>query len=753
MSSTEYVAALSTLSRADTPRVGGKAANLGEMLRAKLPVPDGFVVTTEAYNAALEAGGARAALRQQMAAVVADDPDSLAQATLAMQKLVAEVALPPPVLQAITAAYDALGDNERVAVRSSATSEDTGATSFAGMHESFTNVCGLEDLVGKINACWVSAYGQRVIAYRASQRMTEEPTLAVVVQKMVDSTRSGVAFTADPATNDSSAVVIDAAFGLGEVVVGGRVEVDTYRVDKAGPHLREMRIGHKAFQIVRDAEGKEHQVDLDVEVADSRVLSDTEAEELAALALRVEQHYGEPQDIEWAAEDGRFLLVQTRPITTLNTRPTTGELLVSGMGAAPGVATGKVRVLASPSDGAQLVQGEVLVAVMTSPDWVPTMRRAAAVVTDSGGTTCHAAIVSRELGIPCIVGTRNATTVLRDGENVTVDAGRGDVCAGSDAQAAPKSAMATAPTVRTAPVPLATRLYVNLAVADRAEEAAALPVDGVGLLRAEFLILDALEGIHPSRLIENQGAEAFIERMSRQLLHIAQAFAPRPVIYRSYDFRSNEFRGLVGGDEFEPVEENPMIGYRGCYRYVKDPALFQLELQTLARVRSQSPNLHLMIPFVRTRWELEQCLALLNESPLRRDRKLLRWVMAEVPSVIYWLPAYAQLGIHGVSIGSNDLTQLTLGVDRDSAKCAELFDESDPAVLDAIERIVTTATASGLTSSICGQAPSNQPEIADTLVRAGITSISVNLDAVGAARDAIAAAEKRLMLDRARSMR
>jgi len=765
-----FVRWFADLSRDDVPTVGGKGANLGEMTRAGLPVPPGFVVTVDAYRRFAEANGLDAQVAERLSKLDVDDPDQLRATSTALQALVLRAPMPDDVRESIVAAYTALApaadaQGALVAVRSSGTVEDTAQFSFAGMFQSVLNVRGADAVVRAVRECWASGFTARLLFYRAKQGLGGTLLIAAVVQRMVSSEKSGVVFTVDPATNDPDSIVIEGAWGLGEVVVLGEVTPDHYEVNKATLEILTRKVARKAFMLTRDARtGENVRITLPDEQARARVLRDDEVRAVAELARRDEAHYGAPQDAEWAFEGGSLYLVQTRPITTMAEKagspdisPSDGVLL-HGLGAGPGVASGPVRVLASPDESGKLVAGEVLVAPMTTPDWVPCMRRAAAIVTDAGGMTSHAAIVSRELGIPCVVGTQTATTTLRDGLVVTVDGRLGTVRSGGAPSVSGggttdtrQPAVAGASSGALARPVTATRVYVNLGEPELAEQVAARDVDGVGLLRAEFMLLAALGKTHPRTLLREGRGDELVTRMAEKLRVFAAAFSPRPVIYRATDFRSNEFRGLTGGEAFEPREENPMIGYRGCFRYTREPDLFALELRALKQVREQFPNLHLMIPFVRTGSELRACKRLIDESGLTRDPRFRLWVMAEVPSVVSWLADYAALGVSGVSIGSNDLTQLVLGVDRDSELLSSLYDERDKAVTETIARIVAECRRLGLTCSICGQAPSVHPEYAELLVRMGIDSISVNPDAIETTRRNVAAAEQRILLDGARA--
>ncbi len=777
----------------DVAYAGGKGANLGELTAAGLPVPDGFVIGAPAYAEFCAQTGLRERLSAMLDGVDVEDTAALRAAASAARGLFDETPIPAPLAREILANYarltagaDAEDDGPvPVAVRSSATAEDTADTSFAGMNETFLNIRGDDSLIDAVRRCWRSLFGARTIYYRGVNHFGQaDMDIAVVVQRQLQSTRAGVMFTVNPATGERDELVIEGSFGLGEAVVSGSVSPDRYVVDKATLAIRRREVHHKELVIEYAPDGGTRQRTLSEAQALRPVLNDAEVVAVAELGRLIEEHYGSPQDTEWAFDpEGGLWMLQSRPITTLHddvssskrsfapgegshngdASPSTGNpqtVLLRGLGGAPGLASGAARVLSSLTEAASLNDGDVLVTHMTSPDWLPLMRRAAAIVTDSGGMTCHAAIVSRELSIPCVVGTGEATRRLRDGEIVTVDATHGLVLEGAapepvtpSAAGAVAGAAAGGPGVLAAPsAPVtATQILVNLSEPSQVQRVAALPVDGVGLLRAEMMVLEALAGDHPRILLQEGRGEEFVARMAEGLSTFAAGFAPRPITYRTIDFRTNEFSGLRGGERFEPQESNPMIGYRGALRYTCEPDVFALELAALRQVwDSGHRNLHVMLPFVRTARELRRCRELIGESGLLERPGFELWVMAEVPSVLFNLREYAALGIAGISIGSNDLTQLLLGADRDNEVLAETFDERDPAVTAYLRELIPRARELGLRTSICGQAPSVHPEYAELLVRAGIDAISVSVDVLDRTRALVAAAERRVLLDAAR---
>ncbi|HEM60782.1 MAG TPA: phosphoenolpyruvate synthase [Chloroflexi bacterium] len=746
------------LSKGDVNIAGGKGANLGEMTQAGLPIPPGFTVTTPAYRRFAEATGVLDKIKQMIQDLDVDDNAALLKAAEDAKRVVVAADMPDDVAELIAGAYKELCNEEGkelyVAVRSSATAEDTAEASFAGMNDTFLNVYGEKDVLEAVKKCWASLYGARVIFYRVKRGFESwGMEMGVVVQKMVEADKAGVAFTENPSTGAPNELIIEAAFGLADPVVAGQVSPDYYLVDKNTLSVLDKQIKIKKFKRVR-RDGQTVDIELPREEGSRQVLTDDEITRVAKVCRDIHNHYGSGQDIEWAIENGQVYIVQSRPITTGiaealgEVTEEEAEVLLRGLGAAPGRGSGEVRILRTVEDGARLQEGDVLVTVMTAPDWVPLMRKASAIVTDQGGMTCHAAIVSRELGIPAVVGTDTATTDLKDGTLVTVDGRTGAIYAGR--LASRKEGRAEAVLGQGLPV-TATKVLVNLGEPSLAERVAQMPVDGIGLLRAEFMIIEACEGTHPRRFVEEHGSEVFVERMYKNLLTFAQAFNPRPITYRTMDFRSNEFRDLQGGSAFEPAEANPMIGYRGSFRYVSEPDMFKLELEAVKKVRDDGfKNLHVMLPFVRTISEVRQLVRYIEEFGLLDDMFFDLWVMAEVPSVVYYMDQYQKLRVKGISIGSNDLTQLVLAIDRDSEVLAPLFNEMDEAVLDHIRQLLEKARKLGMKSSICGQAPSVFPEYASKLVEWGIDSISVNWDVIEQTIRNVASAEQRLLLEKAR---
>jgi pyruvate,water dikinase len=744
----KVIAWFDEIGRGDIPIAGGKGANLGEMTRNKIPVPPGFIVTADAYFRFLKEAELSDRLRAYLNVLNPKDTKMLQETAFEVMQMITQASMPKDMADEIRKAYQKM-EQGPVAVRSSATAEDLPEASFAGQQSTYLNVQGPANVVEAVQKCWASLFEARAIFYRNEQKFDHfKVGIAVVVQRMVQSEISGVAFTAEPLKSDDKKIVIEAAYGLGEAVVSGELTPDLYLLDKESLKLLEKTVAKQEWQLIRNPDSRDRRrKNVKVAIPDKdqsrQKLANKDITKLAEIAKRIEGLYKCPQDIEWAKDGGNIYIVQTRPITTLKTKegPTEeikGVELVHGLPASPGAAAGRTEIILHPSDIVNLKEGEILVAEMTTPDFVPAMKRSAAIVTDRGGRTCHAAIVSRELGVPCVVGTGNATKILKEKQLVTVDGFQGKVYRGkviSDKKI-------EAPVVLRPRIKTTTKLYVNLADPDLAERVAARDVDGVGLLRAEFMI--ASIGEHPRYMIEQKRGKVFQDKLAEGLHTFAKAFNPRPVVYRMTDFKTNEYRNLKGGEKYEEVEENPMLGYRGCSRYVRELDIFKLEVEAIKKVRESYPNLWVMIPFVRTVKAMEEVRDALASLGLARSADFKLWMMVEVPSNIILMNKFIDVGLDGISIGSNDLTQLTLGVDRDSPKLADVFDERDEAVLWSLERAISITNRRRVTSSICGQAPSVYPELTAKLVAWGINSVSVNPDMIEHTRGVIARVEEDL---------
>jgi pyruvate,water dikinase len=764
----------------DVPLVGGKSASLGEMTSGtKVPVPYGFALTADAYRLFLKENKLEEKIVNTLNRLGdLNDTATLQRVGADIRKMITSAAMPKTLEKIIAEAYQELAAHEKVknpfvAIRSSATAEDLPDASFAGQQETYLNVVGTENVIESVKECYSSLFTDRAIFYRVQKGFNHmDVALSAIVEMMCFSEASGVMFTMDPTNGDESVVLVEASYGLGEYVVKGSVTPDDYYVDKGTLKIMRRTIPSKTIMLVQKPGGGTEEKKVPDELKDRQVITDEQVIELAKYALTIEQHYGRAMDIEWGLDKqtGKLLILQARPETvwSLKKSPiekrgvviTEKKILLKGLPSSPGVGSGRAHVIMSVDRVSEFQNGEILVTEMTAPDWVPTMKKAKAIVTDTGGMTCHAAIVSRELGIPCITGTKIGTKTIETGKDITVDAKMGVVYEGIVLEA-PKVETQTQQTARDGlagfvdPTVTGTKIFVNLGEPELAAKISQLPVDGVGLLRMEFIVSDHVKK-HPMLLIENKHPEEFVDKLAAGLETICRAFHPRPVVLRFSDFKTNEYATLEGGEKYEGgiKEANPLIGWRGASRYTDprfEPA-FRLEVAAVRKVRNEMglKNLWCMIPFNRTVDEFVKIRELLRQEGLVQSEDFKLWIMAEIPSNIILADEFCKAGADGFSIGSNDLTMLILGADRDNEVLAPLFDERNLAVKRAIKSLIETAHIYGKTVSICGQAPSVYPEFAKFLVETGIDSMSVNPDVIVHTRRLVAQVEQRLVLDAAR---
>lgn len=762
------------VTKEDIPLVGGKGANLGEMTRAGIRVPPGFNITIEGYDKFMESNQLYERIMKRLDALDTDDTAELQKASAEIRKMLEAAPIPKDLQKLITDSYDKSvkgAPNTFVAVRSSATAEDLPDASFAGQQETFLNVKGHAMLLDSVRKCWSSLFTPRSIFYRIQQGFKHRDVkLCVVVQRMVNSDTAGIMFTSD-VTLGKPYSLIEGGWGLGEMIVSGTVTPDTYVVKKKDLTLHNKIIGKQSEYMIRNEEGGSLRLEVPEAKKAAQKLTDKKIIEIAEAGNLIERHYGKPMDVEWAVEDDVLYILQARPVTTkiiegdeaeadAGATTTEHKILLKGLPASPGVGIGKVVMVKDMDDLPKVKKGDVMVTVMTTPDMVPAMVRAVAIVTDEGGMTCHAAIVSRELGIPCIVGTTEATKKLKEDQVVTVDGKLGQVYEGRVVSEASKSAAAAGATgatviAQSAPI-TATRVYVNIGVPEKAEEYSKLPADGVGLMRIEFIFTSHIRE-HPMDLIKRGQGQMLVDKLADGIAAVARAFHPRPVVVRLSDFKTNEYREMPGGEAYEPAEANPMIGWRGCSRYISPlfREAFMHELKAFVKVREEMglKNAYPMLPFVRAEWELKEIVAMMEAAGLRRGPDMKLYLMAEIPSNIFLADVFSKY-CDGFSIGSNDLTQLIMGADRDSQVLGNMgyFDERNPAVTRAIAHLIKVAHENGVTVGICGQAPSVYPEFTEFLVREGIDTISLNPDTVVKTRELIAASEQRVMQERLRKL-
>ena len=771
----KLVLSLAASGREDISRVGGKNASLGEMIghldKLGIRVPDGFATTSHAFSEFLAQDGLDASIHRLLDDLDVDDTAALARTGSQIRQMILSASLPPEIRDAVGTAWKQLANGEdiSVAVRSSATAEDLPEASFAGQQDTLLNVSGLDNVIAAIHRIYASLYNDRAIAYRVHQQFDHrQVSLSVGVQRMVraDLACSGVMFTLDTESGFRDLVLITSSYGLGETIVQGAVNPDEFYVYKPaladGHHAIVRRnLGSKSVKMVHTDRGEERVVTVPVPDGDrSRFsLTDEEIHSLARQAVAIEKHYGQPMDIEWGKDGktGELFILQARPETVKSRSGETlvrfslkehSEVLSTGRSIGQRVGAGVARVVASAKEMNLIQPGDVLVTDMTDPDWEPVMKRASAIVTNRGGRTCHAAIIARELGIPAVVGCGHATQEIPDGTEVTVSCAEGDegfVYRGKLQYEEREIRLGKLPEI---PVKLA----MNVGNPDRAFMFASLPNHGVGLARVEFII-NRMIGVHPKALIEFDQQDAgvqelieeymagygdpvsfYVEKLSEGIGSIAAAFAPEPVIVRLSDFKSNEYANLIGGDRYEPLEENPMLGFRGASRYIDEEfkPCFELECRALRRVRNRMglTNVQVMVPFVRTLAEARQVVDLLAENGLARGEDGLKLIMmCELPSNALLAEQYLEF-FDGMSIGSNDMTQLALGLDRDSGKIAALFDERDEAVKRLLDMAISACRAQDKYVGICGQGPSDHPDLAQWLLDRGITSLSLNPDSV-----------------------